>query len=170
MITLQTDAARSMTLDGERWLMLRSPKMVDLESGKLYDVEIKLHREKRSLDANAYCWVLIGKISEKVGVQKTEIYRSAIKEVGGNYTVVCVQDKALNALCSGWVKNGLGWLTETTPSRIAGCTNVLLYYGSSTYDTKQMSRLIDLIVQEAKQQGIETMTPRELDALKEGWR
>ena len=46
----------------------------------------------------------------------------------------------------------------------------MLYYGSSTFDTKQMSRLIDNIVQDCKAVGIETLTPQQLDALKEGWR
>ena len=60
-------------------------------------------------------------------------------------------------------------MTDVNPSKIEGCKNVTLYYGSSTYDTRQMSRLIDLVVQDCKEQGIETMTPFELDALKERW-
>jgi hypothetical protein len=52
------------------------------------------------------------------------------------------------------------------PSKINGCTNVILYYGSSTYNTAQMSLLIDHLVQDAKALGIETMTPQELEALK----
>ena len=63
----------------------------------------------------------------------------------------------------------MGWMVETFPSKIKGCTNAILYYGSSTYDKAQMGQLIDLIVQECKQQGIETMTPRELAMLKEAW-
>lgn len=50
------------------------------------------------------------------------------------------------------------------------CVSVCAYYGSSTYDTAQMSRLIDLVVQECRQQDIETLTERELSLLKEGWR
>ena len=55
------------------------------------------------------------------------------------------------------------------PSKLPGCVNVILYYGSSTYDTAQMSRLINLAVQDCKEQGIETMTPQELAAMMEGW-
>jgi hypothetical protein len=43
------------------------------------------------------------------------------------------------------------------------------YYGSSTYNTKQMSRLIDAIVEDCKEMDIETLTPRELDAMKSRW-
>ena len=84
-------------------------------------------------------------------------FQKTMSEIGGVSEVVCIQDKAVERLCSGWQKNGLGWQTETVPSKIPGCTNVILYYGSSTYDTAQMSRLLDLIIQECEQQGIPTL-------------
>ena len=62
-----------------------------------------------------------------------------------------------------------GWISEKIPSKLPGCVNVILYYGSSACDTAQMSRLIDLIVQECRQQDIETLTPAELAAMMEGW-
>lgn len=120
------------------------------------NVEIKKFYNKRSKDANALAWVLIDKLAEKTRIPKTEIYRSAIKEIGGVSETVCVQDKAVDRLRSGWEKNGIGWQTDTMPSKIPGCTNVILYYGSSTFDTSQMSRLVDLIIQECEQQGIPT--------------
>lgn len=145
-------------------------QMVDeLKSAEKLSIKIGKHRKKRSLDANAYCFVLIGKLAEKLGLTKEEVYRAAIKEIGGNYEIVCVQNKAVESLCDGWERNGLGWQTDTMPSKIEGCTNVLLYYGSSTYDTAQMSRLIDNIVEECKEQGIETKNPDELHSLLEQW-
>lgn len=132
-------------------------------------IKIGKFKKKRSLDANAYCFVLIGKLSEKTGVPKEEVYRKAIKEIGGNYDVVCVQDKAVESLCQAWRKNGLGWQTDTMPSKIDGCTNVVLYYGSSSYDTSTMCRLIDNIVQDCKAVGIETKTPEELASLLGEW-
>lgn len=137
---------------------------------KAYVVEVKEYHKRRSLDANAYCWVLLDKLSEALNTPKTEIYRQAIKEIGGNTQTVCVQDKAVEKLCEGWSHNGIGWVTDVTPSKINGCTNVILYYGSSTYDTAQMARLIDNIVQDCKAVGIETMTPQELESLKEQWK
>ena len=132
-------------------------------------IEIKQWRERRSLDANAYCWVLIDKLATKLGTTKIEIYREFIKDVGGNNEVVCVKNNAVERLCYAWERNGLGWLAETFESKISGCTNVILYYGSSTYDTAQMSRLINLAVEACKEQGIETMTPNELARLVEMW-
>lgn len=134
-----------------------------------YEVECGKKKRKRSLDANAYCWVLLDKLATVLQKPKTEIYKQYIRDVGGNSETVCVVNKAVEKLCSHWSDHGLGWLTDTMPSKIEGCTNVILYYGSSEYDTKQMSRLINLIVEDCKIQGIETMTPDELSALLDRW-
>lgn len=131
--------------------------------------KIDKYREKRSLDANAYCFVLIGKLAEKLQISKEEIYRKAIKEIGGNYEIVCVKNEAVEKLCNSWEMHGLGWQTDTFPSKIDGCTNVMLYYGSSTYDSKQMHLLIQSIITECKEQGIETKTPSEINQMLSLW-
>jgi hypothetical protein len=132
-------------------------------------VKLTKHRKKRSLDANAYAWVLIDKLAEKLHLPKEEVYRNYIKEIGGNSDIVCVQDKALDKLRQGWSKNGIGWVTDTMPSKIEGCTNVVLYYGSSSYDTAQMSRLIEMIVADCNTQGIETKTPDVINMMLAVW-
>lgn len=141
---------------------------------ELHDCEkltIKLtkHREKRSLDSNAYAWTLIDKLAAKLNLSKEEVYRNYIKEIGGNSDIVCVQDKAVDKLRQGWGKNGIGWVTDTMPSKLEGCTNVVLYYGSSSYDKAQMSRLIDMIVNDCKAQGIETRTPDDINRMLALW-
>ena len=138
-------------------------------SGKQLKLQIKPITKQRSLDCNAYCWVLIDKLAAKTGIPKREIYRNAIKEIGGVSTAVCVQEKAADLLCENWEQKGIGWQTERMPSKIDGCVTVFLYYGSSTYDAAQMKRLVDLIQQECKQQGIETKTPEELAQLLSSW-
>lgn len=145
-------------------------KMVDdLKDCEKLDIQIRKHKKKRSLDANAYAWVLISKIAEKTNVATNEVYRSAIKEIGGNSDTVCIQDHAVNQLCAGWERNGIGWCTDTFPSKLEGCTNVILYYGSSTYDSQQMTRLINILIQECEQLDIETKSPAELASLLETW-
>lgn len=129
------------------------------------EVTVKKYRKSRSLDANAYAWVLIDKIARRLRLTKAEVYRNTIRTIGGVSETVCVVDKAVDRLCQVWSRNGLGWQTETFPSKIDGCTNVILYYGSSSYDTEQMSALIDFLVQECKALGIETMPPEELESL-----
>ena len=147
-------------------------------AGLLYDelhnveklsIKISRYREKRSLDANAYCWVLLGKLASKLNRPKEEIYRDLIKDIGDNYEVVCVVNEAVEKLCNGWEHNGLGWQTDTFTSKIDGCTNVMLYYGSSTYNTEQMSRLITSVVDECKEQGIDTRTPEEIANMLSLW-
>lgn len=140
-----------------------------LDEEKKYKIEVKEHRKKRSLDANAYFWLLCDKLAAVLRIPKTDLYKIYIREIGGNSTTVCVQDKAVKTLVSGWGHNGLGWVADTTKSKIDGCTNVILYYGSSVYDTAQMSRLIDLIVQDCKEYGIETESPEELQRLVDMW-
>lgn len=137
--------------------------------GEAVSIDLTKWREKRSLDANAYCFVLIDKICAKSGEGKTEYYKRAIKEIGGNSTTICCKNEAVTALCEGWQKHGVGWQTEQVPSKLCGCTNVILYYGSSTYDTETMSRLIDFVIQDAKELGIQTMTPQEQVELLERW-
>lgn len=152
-------------------LMSRLWKFFDsLDADTEYVMTIDKVRKRRSLDANAYFWVLAGKIAEHYGLPgTTDVYRSYIKEIGGNREIVCVREDAADKLCVGWERNGLGWVTERFPSKIKGCVNVILYYGSSTYDTAQMSRLIDLAVQDCKALDIETATPQELSLLLDRW-
>ena len=145
------------------------PLVVELQDQDI-TVDLRKYRKSRSLDANAYCWVLVDKIAEKVGTDKISVYREAIRNIAGNSDIVCVQDKALDALREGWEHNGLGWLTETFDSQINGCTNVRLYYGSSSYDTAQMAALIREIIDTEKEYGIETATPEELATMVQRWR
>ena len=141
----------------------------ELKKENKLNIELKKYRQKRSLDANAYMWVLVSKIQEKLNLPKEEIYKDAIKNIGV-YEIIPVKNEAVERFIEAWKHNGLGWVCETTKSKLDGFTNIIAYYGSSTYNTKEMSRLVDLIVQECKQLDIETMTPEELSRLKEEWK
>lgn len=158
------NAVLSLTINEKQAAMAVYDELKDEVS-----VKISKYRPKRSKDANAYCWTLIGRLSEKLNIPPADIYRNAIKQVGGNYEVVCTVDAAVPKLCESWRRNGIGWQTDTMPSKLQGCTNVLLYYGSSTYDTAAMSRLINIIVDECKEQSIDTRTPEEIAKLVALW-
>ena len=131
-------------------------------NGQPVSLKVTKKKKRRSLDSNAYFWILVDKLSQKLNLSKEDVYRNAIRNIGGVSEVVCVRNEAVEKLCAGWSKNGLGWQTDTMPSKIDGCTNVVLYYGSSTYNQEQMTRLIDNIVQDCKAVGIETLSPLEL--------
>lgn len=168
------DKAKTMVEEGTAYICLNIPyrdarKFVGEMKNKKYEVTIKEFRERRSLDANAYCWVLLDKLAEFLREPKEKLYRDYIKEIGGNCEVVCVLDSAVDKLRRGWERNGLGWLTDTAKSKIDGCTNVVLYYGSSAYDGRQMSRLVDMIIQDCRGCGIETLPPERLAAMVEEW-
>lgn len=135
---------------------------------KTKQYEVKEVKKKRSLDSNAYAWVLLGKLQDKLNIPKEDIYRDLIQNIG-SYEVIPIKDEAVEKFRQAWSKNGLGWVTETTQSKLKGFTNVLAYYGSSMYNTKEMSRFIELIVQECKQLDIETKSQSEIDSLLKSW-
>lgn len=140
-----------------------------LHEDKEYTLTVKEHKKKKSLNANSYAWTLLDKLAEKLHIGKTEIYRTYIKDVGGNSEIICIQDKALEHFREIWEQGHIGRFTETMPSKIDGCTNVIVYYGSSDFDTASMSRFIELIVQDCKENDIETLTPEELDRMNKEW-
>lgn len=170
-----TDKARWFEDGDGFWIAFRTKDRhmaadVSRQIDKPHEVSVKPCRKKRSLDSNAYMWILLDKLSTVLSTKdapmsKVDVYRQLIPRVGGISETVCVQDKAVEKLIDGWEHNGIGWITETMPSKIEGCTNVILYYGSSLFDSSQMSRMLDLVIFECKQQGIETMTPEELSRL-----
>lgn len=140
--------------------------LIEQDKNKKY--ELKDYKPRRSLDSNAYCWLLLGKLQEVLKIPKEEIYKDLIKNIG-SYEVIPIKNEAVEKFCNAWHKNGLGWITETTKSKLEGFTNVLAYYGSSTYNTSEMSRLIDLIVQECHQLDIETKSEAEIKSLLDSW-
>lgn len=149
------------------------PKILEfvnsLEEDKGYVLTIA--NEKRSNDANAYYWTLLGELAEKIGVPPKDIYRTHIRDVGGNYEVVPIRDDAVETWIKNWQNKGLGWVCESIgESKLRGYTNVICYYGSSTYNSNQFSRLIELCIQDCKAQGIETMTSAELASLIENYK
>ena len=168
---------RDIKLEGG-WLMVR-PEREDLgkamaivrrHKDRLYDLEVKEHRRKRSLDANAYCWVLINKLADVMRIPPTEVYRQAIQDISGNSEVIPIKEEAVAQFKQAWSHNGLGWLCKDMgKSKIPGYRNLMVYYGSSVYDTKQMSELIDHLVQDCKALEIETLTPDKLSMLMEEW-
>ena len=133
-------------------------------------IEIKKASKHRSLDANALAWVLIDRIAEHMGEKKSTVYRNAIRDIGGVSTTVCVIEKAADTLCRNWQEKGIGWQAEMFDSKIPGCKNVTLWYGSSTYDSKQMSDLISALIQDAEALGIPTISDEERDKALSKWK
>lgn len=141
-----------------------------LDADKTYEFVIDKEKRKRSNDANAYYWTLVGKLSAKLKIPPEEIYRHHVMDIGDNFEVVPIRDDAVDAWTKAWEGKGMGWICVIVGcSKLDGYTNLACFYGSSTYDTCQMSRLIDICVTDCKEQGIETMSPAELESLMAGY-
>jgi hypothetical protein len=157
------------------WLMLRVPSTAkaqsiceQYENGK-YVAELKEHRKKRSMNANNYFWQLVDQIAEKLGREKEELYLEYVKRVGPFKDFTLSEDEA-KTFRVAWSMLGTGWPTEQVDYSPSGREVIVrAYYGSSQYNTRQMSRLIDMAVEDAKDLGIEVLTPMELDRLKGEW-
>jgi hypothetical protein len=136
-----------------------------LKNENKLNIEMKKWYKKRSLDANSYCWVicdLIAKELSKNGITtKEEIYKDAILQVG-TFEPCIAQEKTFEKFKRIWEKQGLGFLVQEV-SRKDECIKVNCYYGSSTYNSKEMSLLIEILVQLAKSLNIETKSKAEID-------
>lgn len=126
--------------------------------------EIKEHREKRSLTANAYAWSLIGKIADALRTSKDEVYLDMLKRYG--------QSELVSVLSSIDVQGYFKYFEPIGTARLQGkdFTHYRIYKGSSEYDTREMAVLIDGIVSEAKELDIETLPETEVKRLKEMWK
>lgn len=126
---------------------------------QLLDISIKKHREKRSLDANAYAWKLMTEIANVLRTTKDEVYMRMLKDYGQSDII------------------RMRKVIDPTPyfkyydleSENNGFAYYRIYKGSSEYDTREMAILIDGIVYECKELNIETIPPKELESMKEAW-
>lgn len=149
-----------------------SPELLHKYEGKKISVEVKEKRGGRSLDANAYCWVLCDKIAQTKGLMatKTDVYKKAIKDYGVT-SIVAISQDAVPAFIRDWKTRGYGNDVDVMGKMKEHPDHVWLrvYHGSSTYDTKEMSVLLDGIIADAKELDIDTMTPAEVEKLKSMW-
>lgn len=136
---------------------------------KLYECILREHREKRSQDANAYMWVLLDRMAAVLGAKKEELYLDYIKRYGIFKDFTLTVDEA-GTFRQAWQMLGTGWPTQQVDYTPDGERLIIrAYYGSSTYNTKQMARLIDAVVEDCKALDIETLPPEKLAAMKEAW-
>lgn len=138
---------------------------------KKLDIEIKQHREKRSGNANRYFWELLGEICELKGLNPLEDYKRRVKELG-IFRISRVEAKDYLTYKKTWEHWGEAWFCEIADTEYLGDREfkvLHLYYGSSSFNTKQMSRLIDGLIQDCKAIGIETKPQKEIDSMLKEW-
>ena len=172
MIAAIKDARRS--LSGNWTITLESAEdfgaKFDELRGKPVEVTINRYYKKRTKTANAYLWELLGKLAQVLSTTKDELYLHYIRDYG-IYRDITVPASDASTLRAGWSRSGTGWKTEIVDYGAGdGMLIVRFYYGSSVYNTAQMARLIDAVVEDCKDQGIETVPPDKLKAMKAEWR
>ena len=133
------------------------------------DVTIKKWYPKRSKDANAYAWVLINKIAQKINRGKVEVYRDYVKNYGKT-DVICVQEKDVESVVNGFCEGHLGRLVDIADSKLDGCVQLHLRYGSSSYSSQEMSQFLEAIIADCKDLHIETKSDEEINSLMEAWK
>ncbi len=175
------DITANPTFSGDIQITLTVPQsaqttveeLLAIDKGNLpqYELKVLKKRNRRSLDANAYMWVLCDKLAKKLNTAADEIYKEMINRYGTS-EIVPIRADAVQAFIDKWQSQGLGnmCLNLGDCRRTEGYQNIKIFFGSSTYNTKEMSVLIDGIVTEAKEQGIETLPSEELERLKESWK
>lgn len=145
-----------------------------IKDGKFVHVEISVPRAKRSLSANAYCWVLCQRIAEEMSkgsrlMRKEEVYRRSIQELF-EPKIMSIPNEDVKDWKETWQSRGIGWICEDLgEATIYGHTRLGFYNGSSRFDTKQMARLIDGLVQDAEALGIDVMNEQDRDNLLMQW-
>jgi len=137
-------------------LLLRTddPDMELLEKFKPGAYDIVKHSEKRSNKANSYMWALCKEIGDAVGLGKEEVYRNAVRE-GNVFKDIWIHENAADTFEYLWRNRGTAWFTERVDAQ-GEYVVIRAYYGSSTYNVRQMQKLIDRLLQDAEAVGIPT--------------
>lgn len=129
------------------------------------DITADKHRNKRSKNANALLWKCLSDIAASLKTDKWAVYLEMLKRYG-EFTYICVKPAAVENLKKQWRE-----CEEIGSIDINGrpAVQMLCYYGSHTYDTKQFARLLDGVISEMSEMGLETPTSEEMRRSLEQW-
>lgn len=143
----------------------------ELKNEDKLNIELKKHRKKRSLDANAYFWRLLTELCELAEIDTVEEYKRRIKELG-IFRQFKIEKDNIKTFEKMWTAQGIAWFCEiadTTYIENIEFKIINAYYGSSSYNSKQMARLIDGVVQDCRAYNIETKPQEEINSLLKEW-
>ena len=144
-----------------------------LPKDKKQTIDIKEWKESRSKDANAYMWMLLHQLAVSLSNRYSkpytdiELYRKYVRECGV-FTDQKMHKDVAALLSKAWQERGLAWIVDLV-DRDTDNVTLRLYFGSSSYNKAEMTRLVDSIVIDCKEQGIETKTPEQIAELLSLW-
>lgn len=123
--------------------------------------ELYVKKKKRSKDQNSYFWELLQQLCFEMNLDVIQEYKKRVKEIGifKQWEIDTINVPTFEKL---WSDRGLAWFTEKV-EEIGNKTIINAYYGSSSYNSKQMSRLLDNLVQDCKEVGIQTLDMLEIE-------
>jgi hypothetical protein len=144
-----------------------------LDADTEYTVSITKRSKRRSLNANAYAWVLCEKIARELSknayISKNDVYKRVIQEAG-TFTYLPIKNDAIDRFIEIWQGHGLGWHAEDAgPAKTEGYTIVRAYHGSSVYTVDEMRRLIDALIDECNQLNIPIENNDYINSLIQEW-
>lgn len=146
------------------------PNIEELK-GKKLKITVQKETIKRSTNANNYFWKLLQEICELAEIDTIEEYKRRVKELG-IFRRFRIEKDNVNTFEKMWTKQGTAWFCEIADTEYIGNAEFKIinaYYGSSSFNSKQMSRLINELVEDCKIYGIETKTKEEIKSLLESW-
>lgn len=165
--TLNRDGSWNLTVAGVADF---SELYEDLKEKKVR-VELREFHPHRSLNANAYAWELIDQIAARMALPKTDVYRAAIQDIGGVSITAEMETAAIPTFRRIWEHGHTGRQVVVVPGNTDPLTEIVrIYFGSSEYDTVQMSRLIDHLIQDAEALGIPTLPDPDREKLLNKWK
>ena len=127
------------------------------------DEEVYVKKKKRSKNANAYFWELLQQLCFEMNLDVIQEYKKRVKELGifKQWEIDTCNVPTFEKL---WSDRGIAWFTEIV-EEIGNKTIINAYYGSSSYNSKQFSKLLDSLVQDCRSVGIQTLEDIELEEL-----
>lgn len=136
-------------------------KILTIQIGLNEEIEVK--RKKRSKNSNSYFWELLQQLCLEMNLDLIQEYRKRVKELGifKQWEIDTINVPTFEKL---WSDRGIAWFTEKV-EEIGNKTIINAYYGSSSYNSKQFSRLLDNLVQDCRSVGVQTLEDMEIEEL-----
>lgn len=135
-----------------------------LKNHQKLNISVSAYKGKRSLDANATLWFCIGQIAAALGADKWKIYLEALKRYG-KFTHIVVKEQAVDEVKRQWRECedlGKAWVIGEQGKPVEG-VQMLCYYGSSTYNTEEFSKLLNGVISEMVEMGLDPPAPKEVE-------
>ena len=139
--------------------------LVALQGIEKLSIKAVKHRERRSLDANALLWLCLGKIADALRSDKWEVYLQMLKRYG-KFTYICVKPNVVDAVKAQWRECEVIGNVDINGQE---AVQMLCYFGSSTFNTQEFSVLLDGVISEMREMGLETPASEDMRRALEQW-